>query len=50
MRGLQGVDRASLGLPTEAEYVEQYCRLRRIPPMESWNFIAKCAAATAITP
>ena len=38
MRGLQGVDRASLGLPTEAEYVEQYCRLRRIPPIESWQF------------
>ncbi len=36
-RGLGGVDRKAIGLPTEAEYVEAYCRRRGIGEIENWN-------------
>ena len=38
LRGLGGIDRADLGIPTEAEYVQQYTKLRGIEPIENWNF------------
>lgn len=38
MRGLGGIDRAALGLPTEAEYVAAYCARRGIGPIENWSF------------
>lgn len=37
-RGLGGVDRALLGLPSEDEYVAQYCAHRAIAPPENWTF------------
>ena len=37
-RGLGGVDRKSLGIPTEAEYVDAYCRRRGIGPIDNWTF------------
>lgn len=36
--GLGGVDRASLGIPTEAEYVAGYCRRVGIDAIPNWNF------------
>ena len=36
--GLKGVDRASLGIPTEAEYVAQYCQRMGIERIENWTF------------
>jgi aminoglycoside phosphotransferase (APT) family kinase protein len=37
-RGLGGVDRAALGLPTEADYVADYCRRRGIAGIDNWTF------------
>jgi len=37
-RGLAGVDRKSLGIPTEKEYVANYCRRRNIENIENWFF------------
>jgi aminoglycoside phosphotransferase (APT) family kinase protein len=36
--GLGGLDRAALGLPTEAEYVRQYCERTGRPGIEHWDF------------
>lgn len=36
--GLQGVDRASLGIPTEAEYVASYCQRMGIEKIDNWTF------------
>lgn len=36
--GLLGVDRKSLGIPTEAEYVAKYCQRMGIERIESWTF------------
>jgi len=36
--GLQGVDRQSLGIPTEAEYVASYCQRMGIEKIENWTF------------
>jgi aminoglycoside phosphotransferase (APT) family kinase protein len=36
--GLGGLDRASLGLPSERAYVESYCRRRGIDGMADWVF------------
>ncbi|PCH95951.1 MAG: phosphotransferase family protein [Gammaproteobacteria bacterium] len=36
--GLQGVDRHSLGIPTEAEYVASYCQRMGIEKIENWTF------------
>lgn len=37
-RGLGGVDRSKIGLPTEAEYVADYCNRRNIAAIENWSF------------
>lgn len=37
-RGLGGLDRSALGLPTEAEYVAAYCRRRGIDGIANWSF------------
>ena len=37
-RGLGGVDRAALGLPTEDEYVARYCERRGLPGIDNWVF------------
>jgi aminoglycoside phosphotransferase (APT) family kinase protein len=36
--GLGDVDRAELGIPSEEEYVAQYCELVGIEQIENWNF------------
>ncbi len=37
-RGLAGVDRGALGLPSEADYVRDYCRRRNIENPANWIF------------
>ena len=37
-RGLGGIDRASLGLPSEENYVAQYCVRRKIAGIANWTF------------
>jgi len=37
-RGLGGVDRKAIGLPTEEEYVAAYCRRRGIDGIDDWVF------------
>ncbi|WP_076536687.1 phosphotransferase family protein [Shewanella sp. UCD-KL21] len=36
--GLQGIDRASLGIPTEDEYVASYCQRMGIERINNWTF------------
>ncbi|WP_166425976.1 phosphotransferase [Paraglaciecola sp. 20A4] len=36
--GLGDVDRAALGIPSEEEYVAEYCKLVGIDSIENWNF------------
>ncbi|MDO6618275.1 MULTISPECIES: phosphotransferase family protein [unclassified Shewanella] len=36
--GLKGVDRTSLGIPTEEEYVARYCQRMGIERIENWVF------------
>lgn len=36
--GLKGVDRASLGIPCEEEYVAQYCQRMGIEKIDNWTF------------
>ena len=36
--GLAGADLAALGIPTEEELVEAYCREASRPPIENWQF------------
>ena len=38
-RGLGGVDRTAAGIPTEAEYVEVYCRRTGIAAIPDWTFL-----------
>ncbi|MBE0414387.1 MAG: phosphotransferase [Yoonia sp.] len=38
MRGLGGIDRAKMGLPTEAEYVAAYARRRGLGQIDDWPF------------
>ena len=38
LSGLEGVDRKALGIPSESEYVEQYCERMGIGDIENWNF------------
>jgi aminoglycoside phosphotransferase (APT) family kinase protein len=38
VRGLAGVDRAALGIPSEQAIVDAYCRLRGIDKIDNWNF------------
>lgn len=37
-KGLGGVDRKAIGLPTEEEYVAAYCRRRGIAAIRNWTF------------
>lgn len=37
-RGLAGIDRQTHSLPTDAEFVENYCALRGISAIENWGF------------
>ncbi|ESW67600.1 phosphotransferase [Mesorhizobium sp. C277A] len=37
-RGLGGVDRAALGLPSEEAYVAAYCRRRGLGGIDNWSF------------
>lgn len=37
-RGLAGVDRKSLGIPTEEQYVDLYCKNRGIGKIDNWPF------------
>lgn len=36
--GLQGVDRKSLGIPTDEEYIASYCARTERDGIENWNF------------
>lgn len=36
--GLKGVDRESLGIPTEEQYVADYCKRMGIEQIENWSF------------
>jgi aminoglycoside phosphotransferase (APT) family kinase protein len=38
LAGLAGIDRASLGIPSEEEYVALYCQRMGIDKIENWNF------------
>ena len=43
MRGLGGIDRTALGIPTEEQYVAAYCRRRGVETIENWSFyVAFC--------
>jgi aminoglycoside phosphotransferase (APT) family kinase protein len=37
-RGLAGLDRTALGIPTEAEYVARYCQRTNIDGVPNWTF------------
>jgi aminoglycoside phosphotransferase (APT) family kinase protein len=37
-RGLGGIDRASIGLPSEEDYVAKYCERRKIAGIDNWTF------------
>jgi aminoglycoside phosphotransferase (APT) family kinase protein len=37
-RGLGGIDRGAIGLPTEEEYMRAYCQRRGIGEIERWHF------------
>ncbi len=38
MRGLAGIDRAALGIPTEEEYVARYCERMGLSHIPHWQF------------
>ncbi len=38
MRGLGGIDRSAIGLPTEAEYIAAYCARRGLAGIDNWPF------------
>ncbi len=38
LAGLGGIDRAALGIPSEEEYVAQYCRRMGLEEIPNWNF------------
>lgn len=38
MQGLGGVDRAALGIPSEQEYVESYCKHMGLSEIPDWDF------------
>jgi aminoglycoside phosphotransferase (APT) family kinase protein len=37
-RGLQGVDRAALGIPSDRDFIEAYCQRTGTPGIEGFNF------------
>lgn len=38
-KGLDGVDRAAIGLPSEEDYVAAYCRRRGLAGIDNWTFL-----------
>ena len=38
VRGLLGVDRESLNIPSESEMVQQYCNMRGLSSIDNWSF------------
>jgi aminoglycoside phosphotransferase (APT) family kinase protein len=38
MRGLGGVDRVALGIPSEDQYVQSYCEHMGLPEIPHWDF------------
>ncbi len=38
LKGLLGVDRSSIGIPEEEDYVARYCERRNISAIPDWNF------------
>ncbi|WP_298849148.1 phosphotransferase family protein [uncultured Ruegeria sp.] len=38
IRGLQGLDRTALNIPSEAEMIDRYCALRGLSGIENWTF------------
>jgi aminoglycoside phosphotransferase (APT) family kinase protein len=38
IRGLAGVDRAALGIPTDAQYIARYCERTGRDGIDNWNF------------
>lgn len=38
-KGLGGIDRATIGLPSEEDYVAAYCRRRNLPGIDNWTFL-----------
>ena len=38
LRGLHGIDRVALGIPSEQEYVAQYCKLSGLERIDNWPF------------
>ena len=38
IQGLQGADRAALGIPSDEEYIEMYCERTGRKSIENWNF------------
>jgi aminoglycoside phosphotransferase (APT) family kinase protein len=38
LSGLNGIDRAALGIPSEQEYVAQYCEHRGLERIDNWPF------------
>lgn len=37
-RGLDGIDRAAMGLPTDAEFIARYCERRGLPGIDNFGF------------
>jgi aminoglycoside phosphotransferase (APT) family kinase protein len=37
-RGLGGVDREAVGIPSEADYVAEYCQRRNLAGVDNWTF------------
>ena len=38
MKGLMGVDRQSLGIPTDEQYIARYCERTGRDGIDNWNF------------
>ena len=38
LKGLDGIDRSALGIPTEQEYIAQYCQHRGLSHIPNWTF------------
>ena len=38
LKGLKGLDLKSLGIPTDFEYMKEYCKHAGIYPIYTWNF------------
>lgn len=38
LRGMSGLDLASLGIPSDKKYLEEYCANTGIGDVDTWNF------------